>query len=430
MTYKETYGELLKDYPFLEGENSKLLFADDIPEGWWKRFGIAFLEDLKEVLVRYDAMDAFHIIRAEEKDGELVFEAEGFPIEWAGHQAAWEYIAAHTCIECGAFPVTVREEDSHIAPRCIDHHGNEARKNYMKYLEPFIDDPLEFSPTESVRLRMDDAYSKERNRQLFEYWNAFSENVNMGPYYRKIGYEADKKQDDSKIVRMPEEDYREFCHDVKVSAMKLWERFGEPIWNDLNDNKEARSVAKLNLAYSGYVYEFFLGKDRSLDKGIELVPHYYVMPYYGMISIGWRMGYGEGYKDDYWDFYETLSLEEKADHNRRYPRPFYMDDECMFDMTEMADENEKELVSFTYRNTVTGEEKTLNVRYMIFEGLTQEEKDYQFEEKRKGMVNFLAGLKLSDMRERGLINDFSQDDLMELYRPTLDQWEFVEWKKR
>lgn len=39
-------------------------------------------------------------------------------------------------------------------------------------------------------------------------------------------------------------------------------------------------------------------------------------------SIGWRMGNGEGYAYKFWDWYESLTVEEKEEYKNLFPEPF------------------------------------------------------------------------------------------------------------
>ena len=38
-------------------------------------------------------------------------------------------------------------------------------------------------------------------------------------------------------------------------------------------------------------------------------------------SIGWRMGYGESYGDEFYRWFHTLSRDEKEEYNRKFPEP-------------------------------------------------------------------------------------------------------------
>lgn len=44
-------------------------------------------------------------------------------------------------------------------------------------------------------------------------------------------------------------------------------------------------------------------------------------PYIRQFSIGWRMGYGEGYKDDFFKWLDTLTEEEKKQYQKMFPHP-------------------------------------------------------------------------------------------------------------
>lgn len=122
--------KLIQDYPFLLPRN---VFADEIsddydytwtlldnmPKGWRIAFSIPFCEDLKQVLLRNNALEDYHILQIKEKYGQLRW-YDNAPEEWNEHMYAWEYISEHTCIECGEFPVPMRYF-SWISPYCDEH---------------------------------------------------------------------------------------------------------------------------------------------------------------------------------------------------------------------------------------------------------------------------------------------------------------------
>lgn len=54
----------------------------------------------------------------------------------------------------------------------------------------------------------------------------------------------------------------------------------------------------------------------------ELLPPWKKYPEINRFSIGWRMGYGEGYLIEWWEFYAELSDKEKKEYRKKYPQPF------------------------------------------------------------------------------------------------------------
>lgn len=52
-----------------------------------------------------------------------------------------------------------------------------------------------------------------------------------------------------------------------------------------------------------------------------MLPPWKKYPEINRFSIGWRMGYGEGYLIEWWGFYAKLSDEEKKDYRKKYPQP-------------------------------------------------------------------------------------------------------------
>lgn len=64
-------------------------------------------------------------------------------------------------------------------------------------------------------------------------------------------------------------------------------------------------------------------KAGSFDK--VMAPLWLMYPHIPQGSIGWRMGYGENYADAFYSWFYGLSQEEKADYERRFPKPICWD---------------------------------------------------------------------------------------------------------
>jgi ribA/ribD-fused uncharacterized protein len=92
----------------------------------------------------------------------------------------------------------------------------------------------------------------------------------------------------------------------------------------------------------------------------EPMPPLWIMhPHISRYSIGWRMGYGEGYKDDFWNWFESLTNIEQELYKEMFPAPklwrgIYNDDynpedyECetiqLWNKNGMRQYNRKELM--------------------------------------------------------------------------------------
>lgn len=50
-------------------------------------------------------------------------------------------------------------------------------------------------------------------------------------------------------------------------------------------------------------------------------PLWIMYPHISCYSIGWRMGYGEGYKDDFWKWFESLTDNEQNMYKEMFPEP-------------------------------------------------------------------------------------------------------------
>ncbi len=407
--------EMKIKYPFLENPKNIL-----ITDGWEKRFLIPMLDDIREVVESSEKPLDFKIKYIMYRENELKYLFISEPEEFKTHMTAWSYIASHTCKDCGAFPVPVRKIDGNVplCNKCLRKRIKAGKDSeYLDYLgiyvwDNYINDDL---PRQTIM------------RSYYSNGIRYVE-IDMMPFYEKIGYSYDENREYSKSFKeMPEECYEAFARDVVKNAEKIWRRYGEPVWDDLLNIEDPDDLFLLSGVYLGYFYRFLVDENYQLkNRNIDMLPHWYVFPEYPIGCIGYRMGTGEDYKDQYWDYFGSLSKEEKIEHRRKYPRPFFMDDECVFGEDEYPDEDEKELVTFVYRNRRTGELKNVNVRYLMFADLSREEKEGQFEEKRIGLACFLAGdliLKHSEMSD-------SREDIRKEYKKLLKQLEFVKWQHR
>ena len=126
-----TKQELIERYPFLRvrnvwtGElseqNSHITELDFIPEGWRKAFGLKMMEEIRNVLLRYDFMEGFYFLDIKEKHGTLQVTYGPTPDIVADEVQKildkYEEISYNTCIECGE--PTLHHSEGYIVPLCI-----------------------------------------------------------------------------------------------------------------------------------------------------------------------------------------------------------------------------------------------------------------------------------------------------------------------
>jgi len=63
--------------------------------------------------------------------------------------------------------------------------------------------------------------------------------------------------------------------------------------------------------------------DNSINFTIEnpMPPLWMMFPHIHLLSIGWRMGYGESYKFDFFDWLDTLSVGDMEKYKAMFPPP-------------------------------------------------------------------------------------------------------------
>jgi len=80
-----------------------------------------------------------------------------------------------------------------------------------------------------------------------------------------------------------------------------------------------------------------------------MAPQWIAFPAYTEFTIGWRMGAGEGYKWEFWNWYETLSPEQQREYQTLFPYP------CFWHYNKW-EENEQDIVPKNLSNEVVDDE--------------------------------------------------------------------------
>ena len=108
--------ELLEKYPWLtpynvwtgkplEDYDYEYTWADDISRGWRIAFGDQMIEELDQLLKKYNFEDKYRIVQIKEKFGGLRWYDNGFPEEGHKEYTDWlckyEDLSFKTCIRCG-----------------------------------------------------------------------------------------------------------------------------------------------------------------------------------------------------------------------------------------------------------------------------------------------------------------------------------------
>lgn len=108
--------KLIEEYPFLkprnvatgkdiEGYDYTWTWMNEMPEGWRKVFGLDMMKELKEILVKGNCLDSFHIDDIKEKWGILHFYAGGWSKEVDEEYGEWERkyeeLSMLHCLNCG-----------------------------------------------------------------------------------------------------------------------------------------------------------------------------------------------------------------------------------------------------------------------------------------------------------------------------------------
>lgn len=113
---KQKNKELVKRYPWLypvseytgkplEEYDYSFTWMDDIPTGWRVAFGDQMVQELDELLRKYNCLEDYSILQIKEKFGGLRWYDSGFPEEGYDEYKNWllkyEDLSFNTCINCG-----------------------------------------------------------------------------------------------------------------------------------------------------------------------------------------------------------------------------------------------------------------------------------------------------------------------------------------
>ncbi|MCM1237578.1 MAG: hypothetical protein NC489_46535 [Ruminococcus flavefaciens] len=124
---------LIQDFPFLLPHNRwtdkvpddydfSYTELDGMPDGWRTAFGLEMCRELKEILLKAGAMDAYRIMDIKEKYGTLRWYDNGFPVKTEREYLAWQSkffnLSQRTCIKCGKKATKISV--GYIAPYCSE----------------------------------------------------------------------------------------------------------------------------------------------------------------------------------------------------------------------------------------------------------------------------------------------------------------------
>ena len=114
--YNVWTGEPLEDYDY------EYTLADDIPRGWRIAFGDQMIEELDQLLKKYNLEKEYRITQIKEKYGGLRWYDNGFPEEGYKEYTDWlhkyEDLSFRTCIRCGKPAIGLTK--GWIMPLCKD----------------------------------------------------------------------------------------------------------------------------------------------------------------------------------------------------------------------------------------------------------------------------------------------------------------------
>lgn len=111
---------------------------DNMPEGWRKKFGESFCEELREELIKFNFLNKYRVLQIKEKYGELRWYDNGIPIGSKIYDIINKYseLSTHICIHCGrpAEIINYMGWYEPICDKCLEKQEKRLRKFYKEKL--------------------------------------------------------------------------------------------------------------------------------------------------------------------------------------------------------------------------------------------------------------------------------------------------------
>lgn len=108
-----------------QADASTYNWLDDIPDGWVESFGEAMVDELNDILVKYNLLDSYRVEQTKEKYGGLRWYDSGVSKEASEEYYTWlkkyEDLSEITCVYCGA-SAKIRTDIGWILPICDEHY--------------------------------------------------------------------------------------------------------------------------------------------------------------------------------------------------------------------------------------------------------------------------------------------------------------------
>jgi len=93
------------DEPILDDDGNYMSWEESIDDGWYKAFGEQMIDELNELLVKYNYVNEFRFMQIKEKFGQIRIYSNSLPIDLYDEYLEWERkyekLSAGTCIKCG-----------------------------------------------------------------------------------------------------------------------------------------------------------------------------------------------------------------------------------------------------------------------------------------------------------------------------------------
>lgn len=151
MSSKEENKKLIEEFPFLapvdkENYDYSYTWLDSMPEGWRKAFGLKICKEIKEELIKFNALDSYEIVEIKEKFGGLRWYDGGIPKDSKIFDIVnkYENLSYNICIECGK--PAEWESNGWISPFCTECAQKMLDKDNKYYSKLAASKNEEFKP--------------------------------------------------------------------------------------------------------------------------------------------------------------------------------------------------------------------------------------------------------------------------------------------
>lgn len=124
--------------PIVNREGELVSALIHLERGWYKAFGEQMVDELDEILVKYNSTETYRIEQIKEKYGSLRWYDGGYSYQAEDELSAWRVkysmLSQKICIICGDY-AEIRTDMGWVIPCCDKHYHQYKQEGGFSYFE-------------------------------------------------------------------------------------------------------------------------------------------------------------------------------------------------------------------------------------------------------------------------------------------------------